>query len=142
MLVSRNDKTNHWIAREVEDCEKDFRNFVTDVIQSLNNCYSNCVSTMCDNLTCLDLESLVQLLCGERHNGKIIIDEGNLEVFGEAGFKALLLYICKQDHIVSAINDGELEIDPGLSHVLHKKLKQSLKHIIWEKKEIMMKWFQ
>lgn len=96
---------------------------------------------MCRHLKCLDLASLLRLICGERCNGKVIINKGDLEEFGNAGFKAFLEYICLQDHIKVAIVEGELDLDPRPSHVLYRKLKQALKNIIWEN-EIMVLWFR
>jgi hypothetical protein len=81
------------------------------------------------------------LLCGKRRDGKVVIDEGDLEEFGKVGFKAFIAYICQQEHIQIAIREGEINLDARLSYVLHRKFKQLLKDMIWEKKEIMIKWF-
>ena len=64
-----------------------------------------------------------------------------LEEFGRDGFKRFLELVCRQDHIQSAIQDGILQLEHGLSHVLHRKLKQTLKQIVWENKDLMVKWF-
>ena len=64
-----------------------------------------------------------------------------LEELGKDEFKRFMECVCRQDHIQMAIKDGVLELEPGLSHVLHRKLKQVLKEIIWEKKDLMVRWF-
>ncbi len=125
-VISHDETTDHWIARELEDCEIEVHKFITDVVQSLE----------------ARLESLVMLLCGKRRDGKVVIDEGDLEEFGEVGFKVFIAYICQQGHIQIAIREGEINLDPRLSHVLYRKFKQLLKDMIWEKKEIMINWFR
>eukprot|EP00112_Aurelia_sp_Birch-Aquarium-sp1_P015931 Seg357.1 transcript_id=Seg357.1/GoldUCD/mRNA.D3Y31 product="hypothetical protein" protein_id=Seg357.1/GoldUCD/D3Y31 len=96
---------------------------------------------MCDQLTCLDIEVIISLLCGERRNGKPAIDEIKLEEYGRDGFKEFVTYVCSQEHVKTAIDDGLLDIHPGLAHVLHRKLKQAMKMMLWERKDIMGRWF-
>ena len=96
---------------------------------------------MCTSLLCLDFETIITLLCGSRQNGKPVLNEVKLEEFAKDRFKRFIEYVCRQDHIQTAIKDGVLELEPGLSHVLHRKLKQVLKEIIWEKKDLMVRWF-
>ena len=64
-LISHDETTDYWIARELQACETEIRKFVTDIVQSLEIRFEKCVPEMCHHMTCIDLESLVELLCGE-----------------------------------------------------------------------------
>ena len=140
-IIAHDDNVDTWLVRDVCDCKNDFQIFVGDMINSLDARYNTCVADMCTSLLCLDFETIITLLCGSRQNGKPVLNEVKLEEFGKDGFKRFIEYVCRQDHIQTAIKDGVLELEPGLSHVLHRKLKQVLKEIIWEKKDLMVKWF-
>ena len=94
---------------------------------------------MCTTLLCLDFETIITLLCESRQRGKPILNEVRLEEFGKNGSKRFIEYVCRQDHIQSTIKDGVLALEPGLSHVLHRKLKQTVKQTIFENKDIMVK---
>ena len=89
----------------------------------------------------MDLEKIFTLLCGYRQRGKPIINEVQLEKFGNEDFKKFVAHVCKLKHVQSAIENGRLEMEPGLSHVIYHKMKQGLKYLLWEKKDVMLKWF-
>ena len=44
-------------------------------------------------------------------------------------------------HVKLAIEDGTVDLNPRLSHTLHKKLKPVLKDILWQQREIIINWF-
>ena len=62
-------------------------------------------------------KSPVKLLCQVALSS---CNEGDLEEFGEAGFKAFLAYVCQQEHIKLAIAEGELDLNPRLCHYMNK----------------------
>ncbi len=129
------------MARETKDCEDDLHQFIADLLESPQSRYTNCVSDMCNYLTAIDLENLFCLLVGERLNGKPSVSEAELEEYGREFFKKFIEYVCGQKHVAAAVKEGLLEIDPRLSHVIHRKLKQALKNILWDMKEISVNWF-
>ena len=61
--------------------------------------------------------------------------------FRREGFKKFVTYASFQEHVNSATNYRLLEIHPRLGHVLHRKVKQAMKMMLWERKDIMGKWF-
>ncbi|CAB3976872.1 Hypothetical predicted protein [Paramuricea clavata] len=69
------------------------------------------------------------------------INEGDLEEYGTEGFKAFISHICSITRVKLAIEDGAIDIDPRLSHIVHRKLKQALKDILWQDRETMINWF-
>ena len=125
----------------MEDCEADLHQFIVDVIQSLESRYTNCVPDMCKYFTAIDLECLFCLLVGTRRNGKPSISEAKLEEFGAEYFKKIMEYVCSQEHVAATIKEGSIDIDSRLSHVIHRRLKQTLKNILWNMKETMVNWF-
>lgn len=65
--IDENQETVYqWVAREQEDCEKDLKQLAVDLAESLNSRYKQSVTQMQEYLTSLDLDCLVQHLCGER----------------------------------------------------------------------------
>ena len=140
-IVSRDANVDTWLVRDFCDCKKNFKIFVEDITNLQDARYNTCVADMCTTLLCLDFETIITLLCGSRQRGKAVLNEVKLEEFGKNKFKRFIEYVCRQDHIQSAIKDGVLALEPDLSHVLHRKLKQTVKQIIWENKDIMVKWF-
>ncbi|CAB3982578.1 Hypothetical predicted protein [Paramuricea clavata] len=137
-LVSQDETNCYWEARDIEDCQSNFEVFVKDTVESMSRRYDICVPIMCEMLTCLDLESIITLLCGKRRDGKPCINEGDLEEYGTEGFKAFISHICSITHVKLAIEDGAIDLDPQLSHIVHRKLKQALKDILWQGRETMI----
>ena len=129
------------MAREVKDCEDYLCQFIADLLHSLQCQYTNCVSDMCKYLTAFDLESLFCLFVGERTNGKPSVSEVELEEFGAEFFKKFVEYVCSQKHVAAAVEEVFIEIDPRLSHVIYRRLKQTLKKILWDMKQIAVSWF-
>ena len=140
-LVSEDENNCFWEARDINDCQTSFKTFVKDTVESLSRRYDVCVPIMCEMLTCLDLENIIILLCGKRRQGKPCINEGDLEEYGAGGFKAFISHVCRIQHVKLAIEDGTIDLDPRLSHILHRKLKQGLKDLLWLDREIMINSF-
>lgn len=140
--VAQDEDVDQWEARDAEDCQQDYVHFVHDLIESMDARYETCVSSMCSLLKCFDLEEIFVLLCGERQRGKPVIKEIELEQFGNENFRKFMAHVCSLNHIRSAIQDGTLEMEPALSHVIYRKLKQTLKYLLWERKDVILHWFQ
>ena len=95
------------------------------------------VSDLQKKLVCLDIESIAACLVGERNvNGIVKIDEELLETFGLEEFKEFYEYICSQDHIKDFAESNDIFLDPSLSHVVYRRLKSTLKELIWNPKMI------
>ena len=118
-LVSQDETHCYWEARDIDDCQTSFKIFVKDSLESLSRRYDLCVPAMCEMLTCLDLENIVTLLCGERRHGKPSIDEGDLEKYGAEGFKSFISHVCNMEHVKLAIEDGTVDLNPRLTLSLY-----------------------
>ena len=96
--------------------------------------YNTCVPSLCCLLKCADMchkpAEIFKLLCGQRQKGKPVIKEVQLEQFGNEDFRKFVTHVCALKHVQFAITDGCLEMEPGLSHVIYRKLKQALKHLL------------
>ena len=74
-------------------------------------------------LTCVDLDSVFTLLCGERlESGKVklAVGEGQLERYGRENLQKLFEYVCSLEHVQALATDfcdenyDELLFDPAL----------------------------
>ena len=67
------------------------------------------------------------------------------QILKNMGWKALMSfmnYVCSVEHVKLAIEDGTIVLNPHVSQILHRKLKQGLKGYTVATKEIMMNWFE
>lgn len=55
-----------WEARDQRDCEKDLKQLAVDLVEALQSRYEQSVTQLQEYLTSLDLDCLVQHLCGQR----------------------------------------------------------------------------
>ena len=75
-----------WHVREHHDVESDLKAFLADVLESFEKRVAGCTKEIQNVLTCLDLDTIFGLLCGERlPNGKVKLANGEevLELFME-----------------------------------------------------------
>ena len=73
---------NHWRVRDVCEVESDLKNFMGDLKFSFESRVDSSSVEMLRILTCVDLDSVFALLCGERlESGKVKLEvgEGQLE---------------------------------------------------------------
>ena len=105
--MKRKDQLLKWITRELENCEQDIRSYLRIL---------NSTSPMQNDLTCLDLDSIITLQVGYRqsHNGIIRIDEAALED-----------YICSLNHVQRMVFKEDVVFAPSLSRVVHCKVDNS-----------------
>eukprot|EP00112_Aurelia_sp_Birch-Aquarium-sp1_P025226 Seg8290.1 transcript_id=Seg8290.1/GoldUCD/mRNA.D3Y31 product="hypothetical protein" protein_id=Seg8290.1/GoldUCD/D3Y31 len=121
-----------WVARELNDCEEDLQKLATDLLSSIKSRMAK-VSDMQHKLVCMDLDQLVGCITGERNRQSVVkIDEAKLEHFAQEEFKEFYEYVCTQDHVQKLAEQRELNLEPALSHVIHRKLKEALKMLIWD----------
>jgi hypothetical protein len=65
-------EVNNWEVREMKDVEDDLKIFLTDRLLSFENRVKDCTKEMQHVLTCLDLDTLISLMCGEKlESGKV-----------------------------------------------------------------------
>ena len=132
-LVSQDETNCYWERRDADDCQTSFETFVKDTVESLSRRYDLCVPAlaMCEMLTtCLDLENILTLLCGKRRHGQPCINEADLEEYGAEDFKSFISHVCSMEHVKLSIEDGTVVLNPRLSHILYRKLKQGIKDIL------------
>lgn len=141
-VVKEDSCNDHWIAREEVDCQEDFSVFMKDLTKSIDQRYLKCVPQMCHELLCFDFENIIALICGSRIRGKVSVENITaLENYGKDGFFYFLSYACNLDHIKHAIVEGILDLEPEISHVLHRQFKMFIHDIVWNHKEVMCEWF-
>ena len=57
--------TDSWKQQQVEDVETDMETFMKDLVTSLEARLNSCTKHMQNILTCMDLDTLFSLFCGE-----------------------------------------------------------------------------
>jgi hypothetical protein len=87
--------TENWNQREVRDVEIDLKTFLKDILTSLERRMNKCTKEMQNILTCMDLDTLFSLFCGERlGNGKPKLEhgEGSLQSHAVEDFERFFRY--------------------------------------------------
>lgn len=142
--VDQDEENDNWVATEEADCQRNYEHFVHDLIESMDARYNTCVSTLCWLLKCMDLEEIFTLLADSFKEESLLLMK-----FKQSNLEMMFQEVCgthRQTQTCpilpdSNIADGRLEMEPGLSHVIYRKMKQALKNLLWEKKDVMLKWF-
>ena len=120
-----------WMARELSDCEEDLQKLATDLLSSIKSRLAK-VSGIQHKLVCMDLDQLVGCMAGECNKQSVVrIDEAKLKHFAKEKFKDFYEYVCTQNHVQKLAELKELNLEPALAHVIHRKLKETLKMLIW-----------
>jgi hypothetical protein len=136
---------NMWRVREHHDVESDLKEFVAYVLASFEKRVADCTKEIQNVLTCLDLDTIFGLLCGERlPNGKVKLasGEGLLELYGRKDFERFYAYVCSLPHIVDLATKEELFLDAALGNTIFHRMKQALKSYLWKDTgEHLAKWF-
>lgn len=139
---------DHWSVRDVSDVESDLKGFIGDLKASFESRVDRSSAEMLSILTCVDLDSLFALLCGERsQSGKVKLEkgEGQLEKYGKENFEKLFDYVCSLEHVQALAtdeNNDELLFDSAFGNTIHHKIKQALKKALWkEDGKYLQCWF-
>lgn len=135
-----------WQVREHADVEADLKTFLADVLASFDKRVAGCTKEIQNVLTCLDLDTIFGLLCGERlPNGKVKLasGEGTLELHGKKDFERFYAYVCSLQHIKNlAEEEEELFLDAAFGNTIFHRMKQALKSFLWKDTgEHLAKWF-
>lgn len=152
LVDSSNDKdgknlktVQNWRCRDQDDCLHDLKKLKGDLIESMTERFQNSVTELQHILVSVDIDKIVENLCGKRgQKGIISIDENALEQFGSEDFRRFFAYVCSQKHVKQLTENEELMLQPGLSHVIHRRLKVALKDYVWNPKyqKDIAEWFQ
>eukprot|EP00794_Sanderia_malayensis_P008323 gene8323-9214_t len=65
-----------------------------------------------------------------------VIGKAALQEFGNAQFEEFYDHSCSQKHVQELAESKDIIVDPALSHVVHRRLKNVLKNLIWDSKYI------
>ena len=69
--------TDNWIQRQASDVEVDMQTFMKDIFTSFETRIKNCTKELQNILTCMDLDTIFSLFCGERlGNGSVKLEHG------------------------------------------------------------------
>ncbi len=141
---------HNWKVRDTKDVELDIIGFMIDARASFHKRVENSSKDIVELLTCLDLDSIFELLCGEKlTSGKVKLKngEGMLEKYGRDSFTRFFEYICtlpQRKHFSSEEDEAEGSslFDPVLANAVFHKLKQALKAYLWkEDGAYLVSWF-
>ena len=83
--------TDNWNQRQASDVEVDIQTFVKDIFTSFETRIKNCTNELRNILTCVDLDTIFSLFCGERlDNGSVQLEhgEGSLQSHGVENFQS------------------------------------------------------
>lgn len=133
--------------RDVSDVESDLKGFMGDLKASFKSRVNTSSAEMLSILTCVDLDSLFALLCGERlQSGKVkLAKEGQLGKYDKENFEKLFDYVCSLEHvqaIASDENNDKLLFDSAFANTIHLKIKQALKKALCkEDGQHLLCWF-
>ena len=122
--------TLNWTAREKKDCVQDLEAARREIISSISARYNNCCHKSFKILAkCLDLHSLVCLLCGCKTNGSEAVPYNTVHLarYGFKEFEQIIDYLAS----VPRIQESGISIDPFLARQFHDKIKSALSSAVW-----------
>lgn len=88
---------------------------------SFDNRVARCIKEMQDELTCLDLNTIFGLLCGERlPNGKVKLtsEEGRLQLHGKNDFERFYSHVCSLPHVKDLGDEEERFLDSAFGNTI------------------------
>ncbi|CAB4024924.1 Hypothetical predicted protein [Paramuricea clavata] len=126
-----------WNMRQLEDVQNDLQQLVKDLFASLESCHNKCLSSLQHTLTCMDMDTLVNLLVGKRNKAcgyLSLTHEDDFVEYGKREFKKFYNYVCSLDHVKELVENHftELKLRTVYSDEILVKLKNNtLKIILW-----------
>lgn len=117
-----------WDERTVEDSFVDVRTFATNLAQRLEDRLE--ASTDPVSSSFFDISEIFKLLCGKRlPDGRVRLQEGNLEQYGLEEFRHFFREVCDLEHIKNL--DNEL-FDERLYAKVLGSFKHALRMLAWD----------
>ena len=108
----------NWEVREIKDIEDDLKIFLTDLLLSFENRVKNCTKEMQHVLACLDLDTLISLMCGEKlASGKVklALGQGPLEFHRVDDFRKFYSYVCSLPHVKQLAQEEDTFLDSAFA---------------------------
>ena len=128
----------NWESLQLKDVENDLRQLAKDLYASLNNRLEKCLSSLQSTLTCMDIDSIFNLLVGNCNQ------DGYPSLAKEDGFSKFYAYVCSLPHVIELAENhfSELKLRAVYCDKILSKLKNTLKLILWTPRyvEILSKW--
>lgn len=137
-----------WEMRQLDDVEKDLQQLASDLSFSLQARYDKCLSRQQAVLVCIDIDSIVNLLVGERKSSgyPYLKNEVEFVEYGKDGFQQFYAYVCSLSHVKQLAENHftELKLKDVYSDEILTKLKNTLKLILWTPKyvHILSRWLK
>ena len=87
--------------RQLDDVQDDLRRLATDLASSLECHHAKCLSSLQHTLTCMDIDSLINLLIGKRNTCGYpsLTCEDDFVENGKQEFKKFYTYVCSLSHV-------------------------------------------
>lgn len=122
------ERTYHWTAREITECEKEAVQLIKDLTTSIKHREEKCVHGVSRTLErCLDFHRILLNVCGKSSNLPKPFNFVRLVKHGVAEFRALFTHVSK---LTQMVDDESLCFDPALSEQTFMKIKSFLASII------------
>ena len=118
----------NWEERTVEESFTDCRMFANDLASALESRLQSCVNAKSSSF--FDIGEIFKLLCGKRlPDGRVKVQEGDLEEYGMEDFREFFKEVCSLEH-VKQLNDERF--DPRLHSRVLSSFKQALRILVWD----------
>lgn len=129
-----------WKMRQLKDVEEDLQQLAKDLSSSLELRHAKCLSTLQHTLSCIDIDSLIELLVGERKSSGYpsLSREDEFVECGRDDFKKFYTYICSLNHVRELAENHftELKLRPVYCDEVLAKLKNVLKVVMWTPRHV------
>ena len=136
-----------WKMRQLNDVQDDLRRLAKDLASSLESRHAKCLSSLQHTLTCIDIDSLINLLIGQRNTCGYpsLKREDDFVENGKKEFKKFYTYACSLNHVKELAENHftQLKLRPVYSDEVLTKLKNTLKIILWTPQYMrtLSRWF-
>lgn len=136
----------NWESRQLKDVENDLQQLAKDVSASLHGRQEKCLSSLQSTLTCMDIDSILNLLVGNRNQNGFpsLTREDEFVKYGKEEFSKFYAYMCSLPHVKELAENHctELKLREVYCDEILSKLKNTLKVILWTPRyvEILSRW--
>lgn len=135
-----------WRMRQLHDVEEDLQRLAKDLSASLKSRHDNCLSSLQSTLTCMDIDSILNLLVGKRNSNGYpsLTREDEFVIFGKESFNKFYTYICSLTLVKELAENHftKLKLPRVYSDEIFAMLKNTLKIILWTPQhvEVLSRW--
>ena len=106
----------NWQIQQLKDVETDLQQLVKDMSASLHDRQAKCLSSLQSTLTCMDIDSILNLLVGDgNHNGfPSLTKEDEFVMYGKEDFRKFYAYMCSLPHVKELMENHVTELKKSI----------------------------